>query len=118
MWDATNSASAAAAGRKYEESPFVENYPSREVDLETKRHNLAQAIQREVAAGARVESRTDTDAILVIGKPVNHILHLILTLVTCLAWGVVWIVLVGLAGEKRVGLQVDNYGNVLRQELN
>lgn len=96
----------------------MENNPSREVDIETKKQHLAQAVQREVAAGARVESRTDTDAILVVGKPVNHILHLILTLVTCLAWGVVWLILVVLGGEKRVGLQVDDFGNVLRQELN
>ena len=95
----------------------MDNNPSREVDVETKKQHLAQAIQREVAAGARVESRTDTDAIIVTGKPVNHVLHLILTLVTCLMWGVVWIVLALTGGEKRVALQVDPYGSVLRQQL-
>ncbi|MBB3041971.1 hypothetical protein FHU40_001772 [Nocardioides soli] len=51
---------------------------------------------------------------LVDGKPVNHVLHLILTLVTCFAWAIVWLILVGVGGEKRYSLSVDAYGNVLR----
>src|SRR3954453_16897927 len=100
----------------FEPTPTPAGDSHQPVSLETKKSHLAQAIQREVAAGARVESRTDTDAIIVVGKRVNHVLHLILTLVTCLLWGVVWIALVALGGEKRVSLQVDEYGNVLRQE--
>ena len=51
---------------------------------------------------------------MVDGKPVNHVLHLILTLVTCLVWGIVWIILVGMGGEKRYSMSVDPYGNILR----
>lgn len=51
---------------------------------------------------------------MVDGKPVNHVLHLILTLVTCLVWGIVWIILVGMGGEKRYSMSVDQYGNILR----
>lgn len=87
------------------------------VDIETKKKNLAMAIQREVAAGQRVESQSDLNAILVSGKPINHTLHLILTLVTCTAWGLVWIVLAFVGGERRIVLNVDDYGNVLRQEM-
>lgn len=88
-----------------------------EVDGETKKRNLAMAIQREVAAGQRVESQSELNAILVSGKPINHILHLILTVVTCTAWGLVWIVLAFVGGERRIVLNVDDYGNVLRQEM-
>ncbi len=88
-----------------------------EADGETKKKNLAMAIQREVAAGQRVESQSDLNAILVSGKPVNHVLHLILSLVTCGAWAIVWIVLAFVGGERRIVLNVDDYGNVLRQEM-
>lgn len=87
------------------------------VDGETKKKNLAMALQREVAAGQRVESQSDLNAVLVSGKPINHILHLILTIVTCSAWAIVWIVLAFVGGERRIVLNVDDYGNVLRQEM-
>lgn len=75
---------------------------------------LAEAVAREVAAGARVESQSDYQAVVVRGQRVNHTLHLILTLVTCSLWGIVWLILVLTGGEKRVVLQVDPYGNLLR----
>lgn len=72
-------------------------------------------MSNEVAGGGRVESHSPYQAVIVRGKVVNHTLHLILTLVTCALWGLVWIALVIAAGEKRVILQVDAYGNILRQ---
>ena len=54
---------------------------------------------------------------LVQGKPVNHVLHAILTIFTCALWGIVWIVLSLTGGEKRYQLIVDEYGNVHWQNL-
>ena len=51
------------------------------------------------------------------GKPVNHVLHLILTLVTCLVWGLVWLVLALTGGEKRSIASVDEFGNVIFQRI-
>ncbi len=73
---------------------------------------LAQAVASWVAQGARVESQADFQAVLVQGKPVNHVLHLILTIVTCSAWGLVWAGLAIFAGEKRKVLAVDDYGYI------
>ena len=53
---------------------------------------------------------------LIQGKPVNHVLHAILTIFTCLAWGIVWLVALT-GGEKRFQLIVDEYGNVHWQNL-
>ena len=78
---------------------------------------LAQAVQSDVVKGGRVESQQDFQAVVVFGKPVNHVLHLILTLVTCGIWGIVWIALAIFGGENRVMVVVDEYGNVLRQKL-
>ena len=80
---------------------------------EEKRRTLATAVQNPVVGGWRVESQTDEQAIMVRGKPPNHILHLILTLVTLGAWVIVWLALVIFGGEKRQIINVDDYGNTL-----
>jgi hypothetical protein len=72
---------------------------------------LAQAVSSEVVRGARVESQSDYQAILVKGKPVNHVLHLILSCVTLGTWAIVWIALTIIGGEKRYTASVDDYGN-------
>ena len=78
---------------------------------------LAQQIQFAAAQGYRIESQSDFQAVLVRGKPVNHVLHAILTIFTCLLWGIVWAIVAGQGGEKREMLVVDEYGNVQRQFL-
>jgi hypothetical protein len=64
-----------------------------------------EAFDAQVASyltqGWRIESRTAHSAVMVKGKPVNHILHLLLTLVTVGLWLPVWIFLTVARGEKR-----------------
>jgi hypothetical protein len=55
--------------------------------------------------------------VLIEGKPINHTLHAILTIFTCLVWGVVWIVLAITGGEKRELVVIDEWGNVQYQKL-
>jgi hypothetical protein len=78
---------------------------------------LAQQVQQAVGRGLRVESQSDFQAVLVEGKPVNHTLHAILTIFTCLLWGIVWAVIAGTGGEKREMIVVDEFGNVQHQRL-
>ncbi len=73
---------------------------------------MARRITSIIAQGLRVESQGDFQAVLVRGHRVNHILHLIITLITFGFWGVVWIGLVVFGGEKRELVQVDEFGNV------
>ena len=73
---------------------------------------LARQIANMVPRGWRVESQSDYQAVLVSGKSVNHVLHLILTLITCFTWGIVWAALVIFGGEKREIAEVDEWGNV------
>ena len=47
---------------------------------------------------------------MVKGKPVNHILHLILSLVTVGFWLIIWVALVIFGGEKREIVEVDAWG--------
>lgn len=78
---------------------------------------LAKQIQMATVSGRRVESQSDFQAVLVLGKPVNHVLHAILTVFTCLLWGIVWLVMGLTGGEKRELVVVDEYGNVQIQHM-
>ena len=84
---------------------------------EERRVILAQAIQNAVARKYRIESQSDEMATVVYGKPVNHILHLILTLITLGLWGIIWAVMVMAGGERREMISVDPYGNLLVQKV-
>lgn len=57
-----------------------------------------------LSKGWRIESRTAYTAVLVKGQRVNHILHLLLSLVTVGLWIPVWIFLAAARGEhhKRI----------------
>jgi hypothetical protein len=81
------------------------------------RRNLAQAVSREVAGGFRVESQSDAQAVMVKGKGTNHVLHLILTLISVGMWLPVWLVLYFVTKPKRLILTLDEFGNVLRQDV-
>jgi hypothetical protein len=78
---------------------------------------LSQQLQTAAARGRRIESQSDFQAVLVEGKPVNHTLHAILTIFTCLLWGIVWAVIAATGGETREMVVVDEFGNVLWQKL-
>jgi hypothetical protein len=65
----------------------------------------AEAIDQQIASylakGWRIESRTDHAAVMVKGKRVNHVLHLLLSLVTVGLWLPVWLIVAIVGGEKR-----------------
>jgi hypothetical protein len=76
---------------------------------------LAQAVANYVHGGWRVESQTDYQAVMVKGHRTNHVLHLILTLITLGIWAIVWILMVALGGEKRSVVSIDEYGTFSRR---
>ena len=64
---------------------------------------LVRAVLRQVSLGARVDSQSGYQAILVTGHRPNHLLHL----VTLGYWG----------GEHRTSISVDESGNTNIQKL-
>lgn len=78
---------------------------------------LARLIAQQVAQGARVESQSDYQAVLISGRRVNHLLHLVLTVLTAGLWLLVWIYLAVTGGEKRSMAQVDEWGNATLTRL-
>jgi len=82
-----------------------------------RKQSLAMGVSREVASDSwRVESQSDYQAVLAKGKPTNHVLHLVLTLITLGFWIPVWVVAYILNRRQTLILTVDEYGNVLRQQ--
>ncbi len=85
---------------------------------EERKAALAQHVASAVATqGARVESQSDFQAVLLTGQPVNHVLHLIIAFLTCGLWAIVWLILVLTGGVKRHLVQVDDFGNVRVQHI-
>ncbi len=77
---------------------------------------LAQRVATEVSLGKRIESQTDTMAVLVKGRRVNHLLHFFVGLLTIGLWWIVWAFLAITGGEKREVITVDDYGNLISQK--
>lgn len=78
---------------------------------------LGQAVQAGILRGGRIESQSDYQAVLVFGKRVNHILHLLLSVLLLGIWLIVWILLIATGGERRELVAVDEAGNVTWRKL-
>lgn len=95
-----------------------QNEPPPVVSPEQRSYNLANAVNSLIAQGYRVESQAPgVSAMLVIGSKPNHMLHLILTVLTCFVWSFVWLFVALLQKEHRTSLDVDPYGRINRQDL-
>ena len=82
-----------------------------------RKQKLDERIRENVTRGARVESRSEFSAVLVRGRRVNHVLHLLLTLVTVGVWLIPWIVIAWKGGEQRAYVSVDEHGRVRLDEI-
>jgi hypothetical protein len=100
-------------------SPSVEAATEQPVrkSADARKEILARLVVAQVAQGARVETQSDYQAVLVRGHRPNNTLHLVLTLVTAGVWGIVWIALALIGGEKRSVGSVDEWGNSSIQRL-
>lgn len=77
-----------------------------------RRRILAGSVQRAIVAGGRVESHGESTAVLVIGRPVNHVLHAAIGFFTWGVWWIIWFLLVLTGGERRRMMEVDETGRV------
>jgi hypothetical protein len=83
----------------------------------TRRELLDRMVAAQIATGARVQSQGEYQAVVVHGKPVTHVLHLVLTVLTVTLWAPVWVCVTIFGGEKRAMITVDEYGNVAIQKV-
>ena len=91
----------------------LEDKPPVEKKLRTEAERksiLRNHIVKQVALGGRIEIQEDFSAVLIWGKKPNHILHLILSLVTFGFWIIVWLLLGMSMGISRRLYTIDDYG--------
>ena len=100
-----------------EQSAAPAEAPPARKTADERKEALARMVTAQVADGARVESQSDYQAVLVRGHRLNNTMHLILTIVTFGAWGIVWLLLALFGGEKRQVASVDEWGNASVQRL-
>jgi hypothetical protein len=79
---------------------------------EERKANLDRRLSQSASQGWRIENRSDFQATIAKGKPIHHILHLILTIITAGLWAIVWILLAIFGGVKRRLLTIDEFGNI------
>lgn len=95
-WDGTRWADPVAAGAE-----------------QSKRAALDAAVAKTIAEkGGRVAYQGADRAVVVTGRPVNHILHLLLTIVTGGVWIFAWILISATGGERSSTFTVDDQGSV------
>lgn len=107
---------AAKELKKPEAKGGVMASPSNRKSMEERKEILSRQVQQSVARGARIESQSDTMAVVVTGKKVNHVLHFLIGVVTLGIWWIVWLILIIAGGEKRKMITVDEYGLILLQK--
>ncbi|MEE1738556.1 hypothetical protein [Streptomyces sp. BE147] len=74
---------------------------------------LDWVVNQRIASGWRVESRSGAQVVLVRGQPVNHVLHALLTVFSCMLWSVVWLGVAVTNRVERVALTVDAQGHIV-----
>jgi hypothetical protein len=78
---------------------------------------LDGAIRRAQENGARLESRTDYSAVLVVANKPNHVLHLVLSVLTLGIWLVTWLLVIRQGNEARVEVSVDEDAEIHTKPL-
>ena len=116
-WAGSGGAHAAPSSTPQPEHPVDPSWPPPAVpepwSPEQRAHRLRQEVMALSTAGWIPVGDDGVTASLVRGQPVNHVLHLILTLVTCGAWAIVWIILAATGGQKHRVVWVTEYGQVM-----
>jgi hypothetical protein len=83
------------------------------LSVDQRKATLDRALQVQETQGWRIEARSDFQATIAKGKPLNNKLHLLLTIFTVGVWGIVWASLAISGGVKRRVITIDEYGNVI-----
>ena len=112
-WDGRRFVHAAYAVHpaRLEEQTKLHDQP--ELDESRRQRALSRAVEDQVVTnGATVVLDASSGVVLAYRRPVSHVLHAVLTLVTAGLWIVVWLAVAFGRGEDRALFEVDRWGNV------
>ena len=89
--------------------------------FEERNDRFARAVSTRTLQGWNIVDRNDVDleAVLMLpGKPVNHILHALISIFTCGLWAIAWIIFaITQKREQRIRISIDSSGNILEEAL-
>jgi hypothetical protein len=91
------------------------SFGSSAIPPEQRQAILRQVVQDAVAHGGRIQYADQFSAVVVYGHPVNHVLHLLITILLLGLWLIVWLIIALTGGEKRELISVDEWGRVSRR---
>ena len=91
--------------------------PGRTLSLPERAEALQDYLAQAAGRGWRMETKAETIAFMVSGKPVNHLLHAVMSLLTGGLWLAVWAGMAVFGGEKRMLARVDQFGEVKADQL-
>lgn len=74
---------------------------------------LDARVAQWIRAGYRVEAQSPTQAVMVTGRRPNHVLHIILSVLTLGLWLIVWFLVACFSGEKRKTISVAADGRLI-----
>ena len=77
---------------------------------EERKQLLREYVIGQVSNGSRIELQDNFSAVLVSGKTPNHILHLLLSVVTFGFWILVWIFLIFTVKIRTYLCKIDEFG--------
>ena len=73
---------------------------------------LEKALQKAIHDGFRIESQTERSAVVIRGRPTNHVFHLVMFIITSTFWWPVWLFFTIRNRTQRQLIVVDEFGNV------
>ena len=90
-------------------------------NYEEKFQRFSNIISTKTMQGFMVADRNDKALVAVLVKPgekVNHLLHFLISVISCGFWLLVWAYLALVkAKEQRVRISIDNGGNVIEEKI-
>lgn len=90
-------------------------------DYDEKFKRFSNIISTKTMQGFVIADRNDKGLVAVLMKPgekINHLLHFIISLVTCGLWLFVWAFLALVNGkEQRVRISIDDGGNINEEKI-
>ncbi len=73
---------------------------------------LDQVLAQKTLQGSTVVHRADHYAVISVGSKPNHVLHLLLSILTLGLWLIVWLIVAIAGGESQYAITVDEHGTV------
>jgi hypothetical protein len=107
--------------RRAAKEAAMQEQPIQPLSWEERRERLSRIVSNKTLEGWTVVDMNERDVWAVLDlpeKPVNHVLHAIITFFTCGLWGIVWLILtLTHRRQQRIRISIDPLGNIREEKV-